>query len=70
MSKKIHPYPKRSWLMTWLRLPFQLCRIRFASPATAAEVIRYIEQRRSRRMTQQPMRIILAALRRRAAEGK
>lgn len=62
---KNKPFPKRGSLMTWLLLPFDLWRIRRESPADAAELIRYIESRRSPRMKTRPMQLILTELRKR-----
>lgn len=65
---KKKPYPKRGWLMTWLRLPFDLMGIRLMRPADAVELVRYLELRGGKRLQSRPMRLIVAALHRRAAE--
>jgi len=68
MKSKSMPYPKRGWLMTWLHLPFDLWRIRQGSPADARELLKYFETRRSIRLKGRPSELLLAALRKRAAE--
>ena len=68
MSKRM-PY-RRGWLMTWLHLPFDLWAIHRESPADAAEGVRYIENWWQEERLNRPMKVILAALRKRAAEAK
>ena len=61
-------YRRRSWLAGWLSLPYTLLRIRIERPNDAAEEVRYLSSRGPSYSRSRPMQIILAALRRRAAD--
>lgn len=66
VSPHIAPFKQRNALVSWLRLPFMLLRIRTQRPADAAEVLRYFKTKRLPYLRTRPMRIVLAALRRQA----
>lgn len=63
----INPYKRRGFLISWLSLPLTLLQIQGERPADAAEIVRYLKSRHSSYLRSQPMKIIFAALQRRAA---
>lgn len=65
----VRPYRRRKLLIAWLRLPLTLLNIRGERPRDAAEEVRYLESRHASYVSSRPMKIVLAALRRRAGHS-
>ena len=68
-AQMINPYKRRGLLVSWLRLPLTLLQIQTERPADAAEIVRYLKSRRSGYLRSQPMKIVIAALQRRASSA-